>query len=115
MSLPKVLFGKVLLAVLTSGVLAASMLPLAAQAGEVYNREHDQQARINQGVRNGSLTDGEYRRDENHLDRINAQRSYDLRHDNGHLTGAQYHQLNRELNNNSERIYYTKHNQLHQP
>jgi hypothetical protein len=115
MTLPKALFGKVLLALLTSGVLAASTLPLAAQAGEVYNREHDQQARINQGVRNGSLTYGEYRSDENHLARINAQRRYDLRQDGGHLTGAQSHQLNRELNNNSERIYYTKHNQPHQP
>ncbi len=111
----KPLLGKILLAALTSGVLAASSLPLAAQAGEVYNREHDQQTRINQGVRNGSLTYGEYRADENHLARVNAQRRADLRHDDGHLTAGQYHQLNRELNNNSDRIYYTKHNQLHQP
>ncbi|HEY1729293.1 MAG TPA: hypothetical protein VGG22_13025 [Candidatus Baltobacteraceae bacterium] len=111
----KTFFGKVLLASLTSSMLVASMLPLAVQAGEVYNREHNQQARINQGVRNGSLTYGKYRRDENHLDAVNAQRRYDLRHNDGHLTAGQYHQINHELNNNSQRIDYTKHNLPRQP
>lgn len=115
MTFHKALFGKVLLAALTSSVLAISALPLAAQAGEVDNRVHDQQSRINQGVRNGSLTYGEYRSDENHLRAINAQRRNDLRHDGGHLTVAQYHRLNREENNNSARIYFTKHNQARQP
>ena len=110
MTFSKAIAGKVLLAVLTSSVFAMSTLPLAAQAGEVWNRVENQQDRIQQGVRNGSLSFGEYRWDENHLAAINAQRKFDLRHDGGHLTAAQYHRLNRELNTESERIYWTKHN-----
>ena len=91
------------------------LLPVAASAGEVHNRVDRQQGRINQGVRSGQLTQREYVSDENHLDRINAQRNRDLRHDDGHLTAAQHNQLNRELNRNSERIYFTKHNRAHQP
>jgi len=110
MMFSKAIAGKVLLAVLTSSVLAMSSLPLAAQAGEVWNRVENQQDRIQSGVANGSVNFREYRRDENHLAAINAQRKFDLRHDDGHLTSAQYHQLNRELNTDSERIYWTKHN-----
>jgi len=105
----KALFGKVLLAALTTSVLAMSALPLAAQAGEVYNRVENQQDRINAGVRDGQLTFGQYVWDESHLQAINAQRRYDLRHDDGHLTAGQYNQLNRELNRNSDRIYWTRH------
>jgi hypothetical protein len=105
-------------AILAAGALAAlaiTTLPVAASAGEVHNRVNRQQARINQGVRSGQLTQHEYVSDENHLDRINAQRERDLRHDDGHLTAGQHHQLNHELNRDSERIYFTKHNRAHQP
>jgi hypothetical protein len=104
--------------ILGAGAIAAFALatfPLAASAGEVHNRVGNQQARINQGVRGGQLTQGEYDRDENHLDRINAQRRADLRANGGSLTGAEKGQLNRELNRNSDRIYFTKHNLNHQP
>jgi len=110
MTFSKGILGKVLLAVLTSAVLAASSLPLTAQAGEVSDRVHDQQARINQGVRSGELTRGEYARDEGHLAAINAQRRFDLARNDGHLTGAEKVQLNRRLNRDSARIYRTKHN-----
>ncbi|HTV73250.1 MAG TPA: hypothetical protein VME66_06075 [Candidatus Acidoferrales bacterium] len=101
--------------VIIAASFAALIAPLAASAGEVGNRVHDQQARIAQGVRSGQLTYGEYRRDESHLQAINAQRDRDLRHDGGHLTAGQQAQLNRELNRNSGRIYFTKHNLAHQP
>jgi hypothetical protein len=104
--------------ILGAGAIAAFALaisPLAASAGEVHNRVNNQQARINQGVRDGQLTQGEYDRDENHLDRINAQRERDLRRDGGHLTAGQDHRLNRELNNDSNRIYFTKHDRARQP
>ena len=86
-----------------------AFVPLAASAGEVETRVHDQQARINQGVRNGSLTRGEYDRTEMHLDRIQAQRNRDLRRDDGHLTGRQYARLNHEENGLSRGIYFDKH------
>jgi hypothetical protein len=103
--------------ILTAGALAAfavAAMPLAASAGEVHNRVNNQQARINQGVRSGQLTQGEYVRDQNHLDRINAQRRYDLRQNGGHLTPGERGQLNRELNRNSERVYFTKHDRAKQ-
>jgi hypothetical protein len=87
-----------------------ALIPLAASAGEVENRIHDQQARIAQGVHSGSLTYGEYARVEGRLDTIQAQRNHDLRADHGHLTAQQYARLNHEENNLSGRIYFDKHN-----
>ena len=106
---------KVLAALMTAAVLTAATVPLAAQAGEVYNRVDRQQGRIAQGVHSGQLTYGEYNRVENHLDAINAQRRHDLHADGGHLTPGQKAQLNRELNRNSNRIYFDKHNLRTQP
>lgn len=102
------IFGKLFLAAFGAAALIANALP--ASAGEVANRLENQQDRIAQGVRSGQLTFGEYRSVENHDHAINTQRERDLRADGGHLTAAQYHQLNRELNVNSERIYFDKHN-----
>lgn len=110
MNFHKALIGKVLLATFASGILAASALPLAAQAAEVYNRLDNQQDRIAAGVRNGQLTPREYANDKVHLAAINAQRRHDLARNGGHLTAHQKIQLNRELNRNSARIYRTKHN-----
>ena len=77
------MFRKVLL---TTALLAVAIAPLAASAGEVDNRVNREQARINQGVRDGQLTHGEYNRVESREDRINAQRERDLNRDGGHLT-----------------------------
>ena len=92
-----------------AALVATFAAPLAASAGEVENRVDHQQQRINQGVENGSLTYGEYQHLDNGLDRIQAQRNRDLRRDDGHLTAAQYRQLNREENRLSDRIWYQKH------
>jgi len=87
-----------------------ALIPLAASAGEVENRVHNEQGRIAQGVHNGSMTYGEYHRTEDRLDHIQAQRNRDLRADGGHLTAFQHAQLNHEENNLSSRIYFDKHN-----
>ena len=87
-----------------------ALVPLAASAGEVENRIHNQNARIDQGVRNGSLTYGEDRRVDRRLDTIQAQRNHDLRRNDGHLTGRETAHLNREENGLSDRIYFDKHN-----
>jgi hypothetical protein len=102
----------------TKALIAATaliaLLPLAASAGEVQNRIHNENARIDQGVHSGSLTYGEYRGVDGRLDQIQAQRNRDLRRDDGHLTAHQYAQLNREENHLSDRIYFDKHNQNRQ-
>jgi len=95
-----------------AALLTSLVAPLAANAGEVERRLHHETARIDQGVRNGSLTYGEYQRLDNEEDRIQAQRNRDLR--DGRLTRAEYRQLNREENRLSDRIYFEKHDRQHQ-
>jgi hypothetical protein len=95
---------------LATALFASFVAPLAASAGEVQNRIHHENARIDQGVHNGSLTYGEYRRVDGSLDHIQAERNRDLRRDDGHLTGAQARSLNRQENHLSSRIYFDKHN-----
>lgn len=98
----------------TKALIAATcliaLIPLAASAGEVENRIHNENSRIDQGVQSGSLTYGEYRGVDGRLDHIQAQRNRDLRANDGHLTHNEYAQLNREENNLSDRIYFDKHN-----
>ncbi len=95
--------------------LAIAALPLAASAGEVDNRVHNEQARINQGVASGQLTRGEYTHVETRLERINASRRYDLRTNGGRLTAAEKRNLNVRENHLSNTIYFDKHNLAHQP
>jgi hypothetical protein len=95
---------------LIASIALAAFIPVAASAGEVQNRIDNQNARINQGVANGSLTYGEYHRLDVAADRIQWQRNRDLRAGDGHLTPVEYRNLNREENNLSDRIYFDKHN-----
>jgi hypothetical protein len=110
-----VLFSKTLLALAGAASLALATSPCAASAGEISNRDHRQQARIDQGVRSGQLTQREYVRDQYRLDRVEVQRARDLRANDGHLTAGERAHLNRELNRNSQDIYFTKHNRATQP
>jgi hypothetical protein len=96
-------------AIVSTALLAALVAPLAANAGEVQNRINHENARINQGLHNGSLSQREYRRLDNRLDHIQAQRNRDLRRNGGHLTPAEYARLNREENRTSRAIYREKH------
>jgi hypothetical protein len=102
-------------ALIATALLTAFVAPLAAMAdGPVEQRVDNQQHRINQGVRSGQLTRGEYHRLDNGLDRIQAQRQRDLRRNDGRLTAAEYRQLNRQQNRLSDRIYFDKHNRARQ-
>ncbi|HEX3549744.1 MAG TPA: hypothetical protein VHT53_05180 [Candidatus Elarobacter sp.] len=105
------MFTKTLLA---TALFASVVAPLAASAGEVENRIHHENARIDQGVRNGSVTAREYNHLDRSADRIQAERNRDLRRDDGHLTASQHRQLNRQENNLSDRIYFDKHNRARQ-
>ncbi|MEA2690502.1 MAG: hypothetical protein QOJ39_1153 [Candidatus Eremiobacteraeota bacterium] len=97
---------------IAAALFASVVAPLAANAGEVQNRLNREQHRINQGVRNGSLTYGEYNRLDRSEDRIAAQRRRDLR--DGHLSPAERARLNREENRLSDQIYFQKHDRQHQ-
>jgi hypothetical protein len=102
-------------ALIATALLTSLVAPLAASAdGKVEQRIDNQQHRINAGVRNGSLTYGEYHQLDNGLDHIAGQRARDLRQNDGHLTPAEYRQLNREQNRLSDHIYFEKHDSQHQ-
>jgi hypothetical protein len=105
------MFGRTLI---MTALFGALIVPLAANAGEVQNRLNHENARINQGVRNGSLTYGEYHRLDRSENRIEAERNRDLRRNDGHLTPGEFRSLNRQENNLSSRIYFDKHNQARQ-
>jgi hypothetical protein len=98
--------------VLLAALCIATLAPMAAQAGEVRNREVRQETRIYQGTQSRQLTRGEYDRLQGSEARINDQRRNDLYRDGGHLTNAQYYHLNREESRLSSRIYVDKHNDV---
>lgn len=82
----------------------------SAHAGEVAQRERNQQQRIGQGVSSGQLTAHETGHLERREARINASRRADLAANGGHLTGAEKANLNARENSVSSQIYADKHN-----
>lgn len=93
-----------------AALLSAAFLPMAAQAQGINQRLHDQHGRIHQGVGSDQLTRREQYRLNRRDARIHAQEHLDRRFDNGHLTGGERRNLNRELNRTSGAIYRDKHN-----
>lgn len=95
--------------IVATALIVASLAP-SAHAGEVLNRERNQQARIAQGIRSGQLNQAEI----NHLERreanINARRNADLAANGGHLTARNYRDLNAREDSVSGQIYVDKHN-----
>jgi hypothetical protein len=83
--------------------------PVVAQAGPLQNRIDRQEHRIEQGVRNGSISPKEYRRLDRRIDRIESARVRDIR-SGGKLNQAEKNRLNHRLNRTSRQIYRDKHN-----
>lgn len=97
---------------LTALALAASLLSTAAFADTVaeqdQQRDVNQQARIEQGLKSGELSTreaGQLERDEQHVDRMEA---HDLR--NGSVSPGEQARLNAAENKTSTAIYADKHN-----
>jgi hypothetical protein len=82
---------------------------------EVGQRRENQQDRIANGIRNGSMTAGETARTENREQGINQQIHADRQANGGRLTGGERAQINREQNGASRQIYRDKHNGISQP
>jgi hypothetical protein len=76
---------------------------------EVGQRRENQQDRIAQGVRNGSLTAGQTAKLENQQQGINQKVAADRQANGGKLTPQQKQQVNHSQNNASRRIYRAKH------
>ena len=95
---------------LTTLVAVAPTLVLAQSSQEIRDRKINQQDRIAQGVRSGQLTP----RETSHLEHQEAAINHEERamraQDNGHLTAADRHLINKQQNAESKRIYRDKHN-----
>ena len=114
---------------LLAGALAASTWTIKAEAAgngnptggkfavehprrnEVNTRIDNQRERINQGVKNGTLTKQEAQQLRANDRAIKQQEHADVKANGGHLTPAEQKQLNQEENANSTLIRDEKHSQ----
>jgi galactitol-specific phosphotransferase system IIB component len=94
---------------LGSSLAMAQEVPDHPRVNEVNQRLDNQQARINQGLANGTMTGKEAARDESHDANIAKRESVDEAKHGGHLTKGEQNRLNRSENRNSRHIYRQKH------
>src|SRR5271155_4149001 len=92
-----------------SSLAMAQDVPDHPRVNEVNQRLDNQQARINQGLANGTMTGKEAARDESHDANIAKRESVDEAKHGGHLTKAEQNRLNKSEKKNSQRIYRQKH------
>src|SRR5277367_475911 len=95
--------------VLGSSLSMAQDVPDHPRVNEVNQRLDNQQARINQGLANGTMTGKEAARDEAHDANIAKRESVDEAKHDGHLTKGEQNRLNKSENRNSRRINRQKH------
>lgn len=99
---------------MTTGLLAAAMVLGTASASfaesEVGWRQQNQQQRIAQGVKSGSLTAGETAHLEGREANLNHEIHADRQATGGKLTPGEHAQVNRQQNRISNSIYRDKHN-----
>ena len=74
------------------------------------HRLQRQHHRIQQGVKNGSITPQEHKQLAEEGKNINQERKTDLKQDGGKLTAADRHNLEQQENQRSQQIYQDKHN-----
>jgi hypothetical protein len=94
---------------LGTSLAAAQDVPDHPRVNEVNQRLDNQQARINQGLANGTMTGKQAAHDEAHDANIAKRESVDEAKHNGHLTKGEQRRLNKSENKNSRRIYNQKH------
>ena len=94
----------------TSGAGPGVVDPGHPRVNEVNQREENQQQRIGNGVKNGSLSPKETANLERREASVQKQEKADMAKHNGHLTKAEQRQLNRRENHISKSIYKDKHN-----
>ncbi len=82
---------------------------------EVGQRRENQQDRIANGIKSGSMTAGETARTENREQGINQQVRADRAANGGKLTAQEHRNINRQQNGASRQIYRQKHNGVRAP
>jgi hypothetical protein len=102
--------GLVCAALISTGSMAQTApVPDHPRENEVNQRLDNQQARIDQGLKNGTMTGQQAARDEKHDENIAQREAVDESKHNGHLTKGEQNRLNKSENQNSKRIYRQKH------
>ena len=101
----------VILAV-TASMTSASRI--ASADDRIHDRKENQQDRIAQGVKSGSLTPGETARIEGKEAALNHEIRADRRANGGNLTNKEKAQINRQQNRLSRDIHRQKHDGQHQ-
>ena len=108
---------KMFLTLAAAGVLLGSTgIALADDPpeGRIKQRKENQQARIGNGVKNGSLTPKETARLEHQQSKLNKEVRTERRQNGGNLTNKEKAQVNRQQNHLSHNIYKQKHDAQHQ-
>lgn len=95
------------LTAITAGLLLAG---LSYADEKIHDRKENQQDRIAQGVKSGSLTPRETAHLENKEANLNKEIRTDRKANGGNLTNNQKAQVNRQQNRLSKSIYKDKHN-----
>ena len=93
----------------TSGAGPGVVDPNHPRVNEVNAREQNQQDRIANGEKNGTMTPGQAAHVENQEQHIENQEKADMAAHNGHLTKREQRQLNKEQNKTSREIHRDKH------
>jgi uncharacterized lipoprotein YajG len=94
----------------TAGAGPGVVDPGHPRVNQVNRREARQQARIANGVKNGSLSPKETSHLENREASVQAREQKDMAAHNGHLTKAEQRGINRQQNRISRTIHRDKHN-----
>jgi hypothetical protein len=94
----------------TSGAGPGVVDPGHPRVNQVNQREQNQQDRIANGEKNGTMTPGQAAHVERQEQHIENQEKADMAKHNGHLTKGEQRQLNKEQNKTSREIYRDKHN-----
>lgn len=102
-----------ILTMTTAGLLIA-VTGSALADDLIHDRKENQQDRIAQGVKSGSLTPKETANLENKEAALNKEIRNDRKANGGNLTNKQKAQVNRQQNRLSRNIYNDKHNAAHQ-
>jgi len=94
---------------ITSGAGAGVVDPGHPRVNQVNGRETNQQNRIANGVKNGSLSPRQTSNLENREANVQNREKKDMAAHNGHLTKAEQNGINRQQNRISKSIYKDKH------
>jgi len=99
---------------MAAGLLLGSTGIASADEGPIKDRKENQQKRIGNGVKNGSLTPKETARLENKQAKLNKEIRTERKANGGNLTKKEKAQVNRQQNRLSKDIYEQKHDGQHQ-